>query len=950
MFIKKYNKLIKNIINEERHGTKLNIPYNRHNILLDRLIKKIDNTLSNDILNEFNVLSVIDFYDFKDEVLSEMNKSEDEVDDDSIADYVLNNLNNEDSIASIIKYKFYQDRLEEIWQNLNNDLYDNKIYRKIVTNKSLDEVIKYSEKNGVGCCWAKNYNKSYAYFTNYSDKSKPLHTYIFVGIATDKNINWDATLILRMQDEEEDEIRLQANKPIMISKIIDVDNKKRDNINKVFSSGEKLSYAQFLDESANNDNFKKWFGNSKVVDEFNKPMIMYHGSPNDFEEFKDDLIGKNLTFGKGFYFSNSRQLGKSYAGENGKIFKCYIKIENPYIIKSPKMSFEEGLRKRRIFRNNPNAREDLIKQGYDGIMLIEDDGYMEVVAFYPNQIKSVKNNGNWDSKLNNINESLQKIETLKSPIYITNNMYDIIKLHNKIPSMRIIIDENKNLYIIGNALHQIHSELFDEAVTAGYYKFNNDYEKDAYWEELPSIIIDSNDYFKQERMDDYFNMILNCKDFVVYYRHYNNFENTNFYNYLIKKYKCIPILNEAEYNAYHGSPNIFDVFNIDYAGKGDDTYGPGFYFIDKLHIASTYGKVGEYTITINKPISLTKKMSIKNINKMICLYFNEKSIDNVINKLENEEDLFYDSTLSDYAPDPDTAIISFVNNVLLYNDSEYDAFLTIWSDLYRYNNKKFLQDIIKLGYDGVILKDKFPNSIMYISYDPSKIKKIKQIDEAKKNKNNLIKNIMESLNEEIMDWNNFKNKIKSNVDLYFSDYVYIKQHNTQYKITKLGNIYINRNNTGWKLAHSELKTFNDIYKFLQKNKIINNDKKIVKESVYSSDIIEDYNYIINCPQKYFYCDTSSYDFGIKYYDDIEKKMVIKYFNFFKTEESRKKYNKLCYSLLSIFEKKFPYGKSLDFVKKKLNDYIGDNISNKTVNTLYNGYYKDFYSNYLDKQK
>ena len=547
MYIGKYSNLIKDIVNEDRHGIKLNIPYNRHNILLNRLIKKMDNALSNDIINEYDVLSVIDFYDFKDEVLSEMNKSENEVDDDAIAEYVLNNLNNEDSIASLIKFKFYQDRLEEIWQNLNNDLYDNQIYREIVTSKSLDEVLKYSEQNGVGCCWAKNYDKANAYFGDYGNTSTSLHKYILVGVATDKNINWDATLILRMQYEEEDEIRLQANKPIMISKIIDVDNKKRYNVNKVFSSGENLSYEQFLDESANNDNFKKWFGNSKVVDEFKKPMIMYHGSPNDFEEFKDDLIGKNLTFGKGFYFTNSKQLGKSYAGENGKIFNCYIKIENPYIIQSPKMSFEEGLRKRRIFRNNPNAREDLIKQGYDGIMLIEDDGYVEVVAFYPNQIKSIKNNGNWSSKSNNINESLQKIDTLESPIYITNNMYDIIKLTNKIPSMRVIIDEQNDLYIIGNAMHFIHSMLFDKAIESGYYEFENDYEKDEYWENCPAIIIDSDDYFKEERKDDYFDNMLICDNFIVYFRA-SDFMETKLWNLLVSQYKGKLTINENKFS------------------------------------------------------------------------------------------------------------------------------------------------------------------------------------------------------------------------------------------------------------------------------------------------------------------------------------------------------------------------------------------------------------------
>jgi hypothetical protein len=46
-----------------------------------------------------------------------------------------------------------------------------------------------------------------------------------------------------------------------------------------------------------NDNFYKWFGNSKVVDKRGKPMVMYHGSPH-LDQIKKDgkFINKNIVF------------------------------------------------------------------------------------------------------------------------------------------------------------------------------------------------------------------------------------------------------------------------------------------------------------------------------------------------------------------------------------------------------------------------------------------------------------------------------------------------------------------------------------------------------------------------------------------------------------------------------------------------------------------------------
>ena len=81
--------------------------------------------------------------------------------------------------------------------------------------------------------------------------------------------------------------------------------------------------------------FKKWFGDSKVVDENGKPLVVYHGSPNTFDTFNLDKVGaQGSTEGHGFYFTADREIAQGYAerrdqGE-GKLYEVYLKIENPY--------------------------------------------------------------------------------------------------------------------------------------------------------------------------------------------------------------------------------------------------------------------------------------------------------------------------------------------------------------------------------------------------------------------------------------------------------------------------------------------------------------------------------------------------------------------------------------------------------------------------------------------
>ena len=78
------------------------------------------------------------------------------------------------------------------------------------------------------------------------------------------------------------------------------------------------------------------FRNSKIRNRKGQLIVCYHGTNADFAEFKEDFISDNSGnigwFGKGFYFSDSQRLSRSY----GSILKkCYLNIVEPFVYSSP---------------------------------------------------------------------------------------------------------------------------------------------------------------------------------------------------------------------------------------------------------------------------------------------------------------------------------------------------------------------------------------------------------------------------------------------------------------------------------------------------------------------------------------------------------------------------------------------------------------------------------------
>jgi len=164
------------------------------------------------------------------------------------------------------------------------------------------------------------------------------------------------------------------------------------------TSGNKMkSIIQYLMENETNlnDNFWKWFGDSKVVNPDGSPMVVYHGSDVNFDVFDGSKISRGA-FGSGFYFTSDKSETKEYGN---KFYSVYLSIKNPITTNEIQHLMLSIINDGMSLNDNTFKDEITIrcrKLGYDGFVHKYPDGKLFIVAFSPTQIKSVDNRGTWN--------------------------------------------------------------------------------------------------------------------------------------------------------------------------------------------------------------------------------------------------------------------------------------------------------------------------------------------------------------------------------------------------------------------------------------------------------------------------------------------------------------------------------------------------------------------------
>ena len=148
--------------------------------------------------------------------------------------------------------------------------------------------------------------------------------------------------------------------------------------------------------------FKRWFGDSKVVDANGEPLVVYHGTRTEIVQFDPSAKTKTAKyFGEGIYFTDADYQASGYSGngDGANVIPVYLSLQNPFIEGVSK--FNKG-----VALDATRMRPDLIKKayekaGHDGVILRR--GWQ--IAFRPEQIKSaIGNNGKFDPSSPNILE------------------------------------------------------------------------------------------------------------------------------------------------------------------------------------------------------------------------------------------------------------------------------------------------------------------------------------------------------------------------------------------------------------------------------------------------------------------------------------------------------------------------------------------------------------------
>ena len=194
---------------------------------------------------------------------------------------------------------------------------------------------------------------------------------------------------------------------------------------------EKLNaIKEWKEKGTDSKYFKKWFGDSKVVDESGKPLEVYHGTESDevFSAFETNSPDGTPAI----YFSSNKKVANSYS-VNLPIFEVYLKMENPLEIDAQGKEYNDFTAEMRSNIDYAN------RNGYDGVIVKNiRDGWSQggkiattYVVFNPEQIKSVNNKGTFDESNPNI--------YFQCATNNNNNVVDLTNDFEKAPS----IDEVK---------------------------------------------------------------------------------------------------------------------------------------------------------------------------------------------------------------------------------------------------------------------------------------------------------------------------------------------------------------------------------------------------------------------------------------------------------------------------------------------------------------------------
>jgi hypothetical protein len=161
--------------------------------------------------------------------------------------------------------------------------------------------------------------------------------------------------------------------------------------------------------------FMAWFSGSKIVDPSGAPLVVYHGTGDEFAVF---CPSEAAFYGRGIYLTDDPLAASEYADEAPagapSVLPVFVLAQNPYVFKSGyaiveptavsliKKVLRGDSKKRALTTFNKQGRLtdeleiELTSRGHDGLIVRVPDEPDEIIVFSPEQIKSaIGNNGQY---------------------------------------------------------------------------------------------------------------------------------------------------------------------------------------------------------------------------------------------------------------------------------------------------------------------------------------------------------------------------------------------------------------------------------------------------------------------------------------------------------------------------------------------------------------------------
>ena len=165
--------------------------------------------------------------------------------------------------------------------------------------------------------------------------------------------------------------------------------------------------------------------------------------------------------------------------------------------------------------------------------------------------------------------------------------------------------------------------------------------------------------------------------------------------------------------AYHGSKHKFDSFTDEFVGgkEATDQEGPGIYFTTSEEDARGYGEF-MYKVMLSPRKLLDKSPNYQKYGPTLM-------------KLIKMAPDWKDSA-QNWDENYNRGVIEAAKSFIDYNDNEKDCFLQVWIDFYRDHPFDYVKNMVKLGFDGIIVNAYGRNEDVkhIIVYNPSIIKTI----------------------------------------------------------------------------------------------------------------------------------------------------------------------------------------------------------------------------------